>query len=187
MAISTQDGLDALVEQKKVEAEARKAAQMKQADAKRQRIDNLNSDGHGGTTKERSALPGVERLWKSEMEKAFPELAIAQWAAKERGQAKNLITKYDGRSVEAAVKYVVREWKTFNDRVFKGQGRIPTVGIILKLHESVVPVAVQWEKHAEVLEEWEKFYAEHPYDDPPDELERKYRAAKSDLTRMGLA
>lgn len=165
-------------------AEVQLAKEKKRAQAK----ENLASDGKNGSSPtQKQALKQLESTWAAEMGKRFPDLAIASWDAKNRGQARNLITKYDGGSADAAVKYVVRRWEEFNKSYFKGTGTIPTIGMILKLHETIVPVAVQWEKHADTMEKWEKFYAEHPYDDPPADLEKKYRAAKASLNALGLA
>ena len=153
-----------------------------------QNMENLNGDGKSRLTSEQKIdLKRLVVTWRVEMQKRFPDLAIAEWDAKNQGQAGNLITKYDGRSAGAAVKYVVRRWDEFKTQYFKGVGTVPTIGMILNLHETIVPVAVQWEKHADTMEKWEKFYAEHPYDDPPAELEKKYRAAKASLKALGLA
>ena len=172
-----------LAEKKQKKAAAQLAKQRKSEQAQA----NLASDGRGLTPEERKSVKSIENLWAEEMGKAFTDLAIAPWDAKQRGQTRNLITKYDGLSIEAAVKYVVRRWDEFNKQAFQGNGRLPSMGLILKLHETIVPVAVKWEKHADTMEKWEKFYAEHPYDDPPAELEKKYRAAKASLNALGLA
>jgi hypothetical protein len=187
----TSNGQTSLEELKaRVGRDAAKRAETQLAKEKKraQAAENLNGNGKSGLTPtQKQALKQVESVWSAEMGKRFPDLAIAAWDAKNRGQARNLVTKYDGRSAIAAVKYVVRGWEEFNEKYFKGTGTLPTIGMILKLHETIVPVAVQWEKHADTMEEWEKFYAEHPYDDPPADLEKKYRAAKASLNALGLA
>lgn len=180
------------LEQKKVDLAEKKRkrtdAQLAKDRARAQALANLASDGKATLTPEqKEAVKRLQNVWVPEMRQRFPDLTIARWDGRNWGQAWKLIEKYDGESAAAAVKYVVRRWGDFSERYFKGKGTVPTIGMILNLHETIVPVAVQWEKHADTLEEWEKFYAENPYEDPPAELEKKYRAAKAKLTQLGLA
>lgn len=182
----TQGALDEMSAKVAAEARKRREAVDRKARAKQQRIMNLSGEGKLTNPQKAKAISAVEAVWREEMQRAFPDLPIAVWGAKEGGQASKLITKYSGVAIVAAVKYVVRSWDAISDKFFQGRGDIPSMGLLLKLHERLVPIATQWVKHASVIEEWDAFFKAHPFGDPPSDLEDRHREAKKALAKLGL-
>lgn len=150
---------------------------------------NLKGNGQGSKPiAQRKAVDAIEKLWRSEMESAYPDLTvIVKWTAKDRGNVHQMI-EMGGSSlvVENTVKYVVRNWKTVSGRFGKGKHTgYPLVGWIISLAATLMPEADTWIKHVAVLEEWEQADADDPFGVPSD-LKARYRAAKEELRGIGL-
>lgn len=167
-------------EKAKAQVSANAQKRMKAQEAKEQRQKNLKSGGPKG--------PGVralEKVWVECMAVLEPELTIA-WDAKQRGQAKHLIERYGVQIASDALRYVVENWNKIGPRYFKRPG-VPTVGLVLKLHDSLVIEAQKWSQHRETISEWEEWAKENPYSlDPPGDLKARYQKAKNELQALGI-
>jgi hypothetical protein len=180
-------------ERLKLAAERGKAATQKTNKAAQKAKEKREARG-GGSGRVRtppaflSEVADLEKLWRVEMEKAFPDLVVAsEWAAQERGQARILLQKYPLPIVEVAFKYVIRNWSRINEKVFKGNALSPGLGMIVKLHDRFFPEAQKWEKIVPLLTERDQWRAEHPEEwDLPDELSSKISKYKDEMQALGL-
>lgn len=126
------------------------------------------------------------RVWRSEMQKTFPNMPLAAtWGQREYGQTQLLLDRYDEDRVEDGFRYVIRNWDKLRARIFKGTGGpVPTVGVLLSLHASLIPEAAVWTKHRDVLEEYAAFGSD--YQERPDDLVARYVEAQKELKALGL-
>jgi hypothetical protein len=126
------------------------------------------------------------RVWVSELSKTFPESPVStHWGQREYGQTKLLLDRYEADRVEDVFRYVIANWIKIKERMFKGQGSpVPSIGVVLSLHASLVPEAAVWAKHREVLDEYAQFGSE--YQERPHDLMARYLEAQKDLKSLGL-
>lgn len=177
--------LQAAIEEAKKKAAAAAEAKLRRTRVREEKIKNL-----GGSVVPLGLGKGIQRIentFREEMSIAMPGLTIALWDAQQRGQTKKLIEKYGTDLVVDAVKYVVRNWDAVQKHYFRGQGDIPNLGMLLKLHERIVPQAEQWAKHVGALDayrSWMQKNADDPF--PPEDLERAYVQAKQSLEKLGV-
>lgn len=149
---------------------------------------NLHGDGTAGMSSDvRQQVVRIERLWRSEIRAAYPDLTLVKWSGKERGQVQALLRDAgSGLLVENGVRYVVRNWKTLQDRYLKGRGGYPGIGFLTKLRTSLLPEAELWSKHADVFAEWDRATKVYDAFDIPEDLAERYRRAKAELERLGV-
>jgi hypothetical protein len=168
---------EAAVARARAEGRRRFGTRLDEDQGKRRKSENLS--GKPVSLPDRAQLRRFEEIWCVGMRRAFPDLEIAKWGPAERGKARNLLQKYSGPVVEQALDYLISEWPSINERILKGRGSVPSLGLLLKVHDILVPEAQRWAGNADVLREYEQWFKDHPNDPyPPDELERRYRAAQ---------
>jgi hypothetical protein len=172
----------------KERATAARQANFAKAQRRKQATANLNSDGLSSAPPNvRASLKEAEDAWRSEFSRRYPKLTNPAWTAAERGQVRELLTKYDGKTVVTAVRYVIREWDRISTRYLKGQGGFPGLGILVKLHRTLFAEAETWAEHANTLDEWRIWFEKNPDNPyPPAELEERYTLAKKELAAIGL-
>jgi hypothetical protein len=126
------------------------------------------------------------RVWRAEMQKQFPNMPLAAvWGQREYGQTQSLLDRYEADRVEDSFRYVIRNWDKLRERLFKGSGSpVPSVGVLVALHASLIPEAAVWAKHRVVLEEYAAFGSD--YQERPDDLVARYVEAQKDLKALGL-
>lgn len=129
----------------------------------------------------------LEKMWLGRMRERFPGVTIAAWAGKERGQVKQLIEKYGGAVAKQALDYVVSRWDDIRARFLKGKGGVPSIGFLLRFHDTLVVEAQRRGEWLQVKEEWERWQVQHPSDPyPPVDLETRYQRCKKDVDGLGL-
>lgn len=169
-------------ERAKAQVSANTQKRLKAAEVQEQRQKNLASKGPRD--------PGVralEQLWYELMERDLPSLTIARWGGKERGQARKLQDKYGVQIALDALRYVVANWNGINERIFKGRASHPTIGMVLKLHETLVIEAQKWSQHEQTISEWEAWTRENPYSlNAPGDLDERYQRAMKELEALGI-
>lgn len=171
----------------KAKARACRAAKEKREAAKARWRENLEGDGGGSSVSTRKQLKKLEAMWTEGIREMLPDVTVAAWGGKERGQARQLLEKYDGNIVETGVDYVLREWDSIRDRFLRGRGVVPTLGFLLKFHDSLIIEAQLWNEFRKAELEWKEFFRKNPgslY--PPADLEKKYKAAKKKFEALGL-
>jgi hypothetical protein len=178
------EGLEDVVEGAKKKSKAQTEANAKRAKKREQAKKNL--EGGAVPPARAKQLKALENLWRDLMEVHQPKLTIAKWGGKERGQAWQLVEKYDGKIVQDALRYVVENWESIRKRFFKGSGGKPTVGLVLRLHDSLVIEAQTWSEHQGTISEWEQWFRDNPHDLPSSDLRARYERAKKDLQGLGL-
>lgn len=135
---------------------------------------------------EKTPLSALSHVWRRELSEVFPEVPVPKrWGMDEYGKTKELLKRYDRDQVELVFVYVIRNWLALRQRMFKGTGSpVPGVGFVLKLHGTLMPEAVLWSKHREVIDEYRNFGDaddERPYD-----LQERYSQAMTELKALNL-
>jgi len=177
---------------KKAAAERRQRynEQRKENRKNEQRATNLQGNGLNGsklTPEQRKRLKKCEGLWLSGMRARWPDATFAAWSGKERGQCTKLLKLYPGDLVGQALSYVITNWDAIKERLFRGKGSFPTVGMVLRLHDVLVPEAETLGKALAVRDEYKQWFKDNPNSlYPPDDLEARYNAVKPDLEALGL-
>lgn len=158
----------------------------KQQRLKRQRDEALD-EGLDLPETEKSVYGPLFRVWKAEFVQAFPEvLQASRWGQREWGQLKHLVDRYPPDQVEDLLRFTIRNWKAIRQKLFKGVGSAaPTIGFVLRFHDSLAPDAAVWLKHRLVLEEYANFDAD-PEVERPTELLEMYLEARKELKALGL-
>lgn len=192
LAVRPADGK--LLELHSVVAEAarRSAAQLR-ANAERslkrkaqadQKASNLQ--GKPIVLSERKQLKRCEEIWQRELRSKYPGIDFAAWGAEERGKCRHLLTKYPGEIVEHALNYLVAEWEGINARLLKGKGSVPSLGLLVKVHDILVPESQTWQASRDVIDEYQRWFKANPGNPyPPEDLERRYRQATQGKPRSG--
>lgn len=182
----SQRTLDVITAEAGVRAKARRTKALKKTRQREEKLSNLA----GGLTGREMAkmITRVEAVWREEMAGAFPDVPVAKWDVKQRSQAKGVIEKYNTVLTIGAVRYVVRAWSTVSERYLGGKGDYPTMGLVLRLHERLVPASKAWSKYAGAIEEWDRWWAENPNRAfPPADLKERYTEAVEALKKRGTS
>jgi DNA-binding Lrp family transcriptional regulator len=162
---------------------ARREKRMREARTQESRSENLKGKGAARTP----GIKAMEKAWHSEWVEAFPSLAVAKWKGKEFGQCKQLMEKYDAFLVRTAIQYIVSCWSNIRTRVFKGRGTAPTMGTLLRMHDTFFPEAQKWVELRDAKSNYDAWFAKNPNNPyPPEELEKRYQAAQEGLKALGL-
>jgi len=164
---------------------AAREAQTNKARVREQCQANLASKGPKEMSK-RKQVAKLQETWRKAMTARYPSLSFARWEGKEAGQALKLAEKYSGPVAEQALDYLVTNWDAIQQRLLKGKGTVPSLGLLLKCHDILVPEAQQWASLRGVQKEWRDWFDLHPGKYPPSELRARYDAVKSDLEKLGL-
>lgn len=154
----------------------------------------LGADGRASNLKGRTYPPGrrqqlkaCETLWLDSLRSRWDDTLFATWGPKERGQVAHLLDRYSGVVVEQALRYVVDQWDSIKSRLFKGKGTFPSVGVVVAMHNILVPEAQLWSKIATIRQEYDQWFRDHPNDMvPPAELKERYDSARKDMEALGL-
>jgi hypothetical protein len=183
------DDLDHRKEAAQRSLEASKAKHKKAAEdklqrkrQKEQRRENLT--GEQKLSRQRT-LRVLEKQWREGMDTLYPNLVVAAWAGKERGQVWNLIEKYGLEITQLTFKYLLANWEMLCQRLFKKKS-IPTVGTVLYFHETLALEAQQWEKFAKVEEEFRSQVDPENMFDAPPELLTRYAEARQEMVDLGI-
>ena len=135
-----------------------------------------------------ATVRALEKLWLEEFAAAFPDLPPStnqRWEAHHFRDALFLLQRYSGDEVTVTLRYVLREWASIRERIFKGDAEQPVLRMVGKLHARFVREALAWEKWAPVLQEYRAWREENPGDPfPPSDLKARYDAAKKELAWM---
>ena len=171
-------------EAKKRGMEARSAAQLidRRLTQKKQ-----NLAGSPVPLSQKKVFADIEEMWLGKMRERFPGVTIAAWGGKERGQVKQLLEKYGGVVAKTALDYVVSRWDDIRARFLKGKGGVPSIGFLLRFHDTLVVEAQRRSEWLQVKEEWESWQIQHPSDPyPPADLEARFQRCKRDVDGLGL-
>ena len=171
-------------EAKKRGMEARSAAQLidRRLAQKKQ-----NLAGSPVPLSQKKVFADIEEMWLAKMRERFPGVTIAAWGGKERGQVKQLLEKYGGVVAKTALDYVVSRWDDIRARFLKGKGGVPSIGFLLRFHDTLVVEAQRRSEWLQVKEEWESWQIQHPSDPyPPEDLEARFQRCKRDVDGLGL-
>lgn len=140
--------------------------------------------------RERAAEEGLEPkkahgylrdVWLAEFTRAFPSVpASKDFGPQQWGQLQLLLKLYDPDQIEASFVFTIRNWAALRKKFWKGGGGpTPGVGVVLRLHESIVPAASIWCKHAATLEEYRT--CGDRYQERSEELRGRYAGAVQEL------
>lgn len=164
------------VEKAKERAKESNTRRLRRAMEKDQRRQNL--EGSATPLSLRKSVSVIQNTWKEEMAAHFPDITFGPWAAKERKLCKDLVEKYSCQLTLTAIRYVIRRWGDIEERYFKRSGGFPSIGFLVRFHDTMFPEAQRWEKVAAIEEEWDRWFRENPGKRPPSDLRRKYQSLK---------
>lgn len=169
-------------EEARAGSKAQKEANRKRDAAKARRIRNF--DGNEVEKKDKEVKRFLEKAWISAYAEAFPEEEVGAWDGRIRGQTMQLVKLYDVGKVEAGLRYIALHWSTLRTR-FKAKGK-PSVGFLHRFHDALIPEAAQFASVFALKEEWDAWWHENPDEDPPEELEQRFRKHSKDMESLGL-
>jgi hypothetical protein len=129
-----------------------------------------------------------ERVWQQNYKEAIGG-AQGLWGAKERGQMRNLLDKYQGDSevVLNSIRFVIRNWKKINERYLRNKGSVPTIGFLLKFSGTLVPESEKWIEFYKVDQERKMYLNANPSKRrAPRGLESKWGTLLNHMVEIGL-
>ena len=186
--------LDRMVEEAKARNRAALETKLKKEREKTQKKANLSSDK--GYREQRAGALRIETIWREEMAAAFPNVPQIAWFKKERGklvarkegkQIADLLEGYGSEDVvEKMVQDFIQQWAHFGPLLTKAKDSIPTVGLLVACHATVVAEGVKFVRRDAVVEEWEAWQAANagnPFAQPPADLAARYQAATAKAKR----
>lgn len=179
-----EDRLQRLAALQQQASEKSKAAQTVKLERARAKEEKLRALEGKTPLARRKILERLELAWKQEHQKCFPDAPLGKWVAKHRGQAWNLVDRFDADLVEKLFVYAIRNWATLRERQLRGRaGPFPPFGLIVAMADTLIPEASLWFTHKGVLEEYAS-YGE--YDRKPEDLRERYLKACEALKSLGL-
>lgn len=168
---------------------AGRTKQVEDLDRQAQRERNLK----GGTKYPHAVIRASRDVWgvyTERLREKYPKVPVVKWNAdgnaKARGQVYRLVDMYGGEATIEAVRYVVGNWDSINERFFKKITGPPHVGALAAMHEPLFRESALWSEHREVMEEWDEWYRKNPMKSAPDELKERYEVARQALSALGL-
>lgn len=172
--------LNEVMERAKAKTKASNEKRLQKALERDKRLANLA--GSDVPVQQKKSLAAVSRAWSEELHSKYPDLVFAEWGPKERGICRNLLEKYPCQVTLTAVRYVIRRWDDIEARFFKRTGGVPTLGFLVRFHDTIFLEAQRWEGLSKVQEEWDRWFRENPGKHPPSELVDRYQKAKVAMT-----
>ena len=127
----------------------------------------------------------LEGLWKAAWAECFPTLPTLAWGAKERGLVRSMMERLSEDALADVIRYALYRWEHVNKTFFKGQGRPPTLGFVAKFHEQFHLDATRYKNAMVVVDEWRAAVVASQGQSVPDELGKRYDAAKQELAHLG--
>ena len=178
--------LDAVIQRAKDKSGEQRDAKLKRdSSRKRQR---MNLEGKAGVADKKfpRLVRDLQRSWIRDYKERFPDMPLAEWAGKEKGQITQLVAKYNGEQVGQGLTYIVTNWEKIAAR-FNRKAGVPTPGFLLTFHGDLIPEAVRWSRVADVQREYDAWIADNPgVWEIPEDLERRYQTVRSELEALKL-
>ena len=172
---------------RRLEATRAQHKKAKEAKLKRKRDKEQRRENLGGSKKipRQRTLRALEEQWRAGLDQLYPNLVVAAWAGKERGQVWQIVEKYGVDLSQLIFKYFLANWETLCQRLFKKKS-VPTVGTVLYFHETLALEAQQWSKFSEIEEEFKaKVDPEDMFSADP-ELMSRYAEARQEMVDLGI-
>ena len=172
--------------------EAAKARQRRAAESKMKKVREREAreaalGGNPVPLSRKKQLQEWEILWKDLMASRFPDIQLAPWGAKERGQVWQVAEKYETKIVTAAITYLVEQWDSIKARMFKNRGGVPSVGFLLRFHDVVAVESQLWSDFKIVKSQYDQWFNENPNEPyPPQELEERFRKIREQVKDLGF-
>lgn len=123
--------------------------------AKRGRVAELRRQNLRGKRPSRELLR-LEERWFEGVRQFWPDTEFAAWGPREYGQVRGLLGRYSHDVVELLLEYASWGWRAINARYFKGAGTVPTVGMVVKMHDLISPEAQRWGPYREAHKRYER-------------------------------
>jgi hypothetical protein len=141
----------------------------------------------------------LERVWREEMQIAFPNLPQIAWfkregfktvARKEGKLAADLLEGYgdDFDYVKSLVECFLQNWKLFGPMLTKQSDSIPTFGLMYACHATVAAEHAKLKTRNSAIEQYEQWQRDNAGDSfamPPADLFAAYNAAVSAKAKKG--
>lgn len=177
------DSLAPLIARRK-EADKAKATAAASDKATKERA-QANLKGAVESPRQQAASTRLEMLWKECWAECFPTLPTLPWGAKERGMVRTMMERLSEDALADVIRYALYRWEHINKAFFKGQGRPPTLGFVMKFHEQFHLDATRYLNAMVVVKEWRAAVVASRGQSVPDELGKRYDAARTELASLG--
>jgi hypothetical protein len=177
---------DAIIQRAKDKAGEQRDANLKRDSGRKRK--RLNLEGKAGVSDSKfpRLVGDLQRSWTRDYKSRFPDMPLAEWAGKEKGQIAKLVEKYNGEQVGFGLTYIVTNWEKIAAR-FNRKAGVPTPGFLLTFHSDLIPEAVRWSRVADVQREYDAWIEENPgVWEIPEDLERRYQTVRSELEALKL-
>jgi len=164
----------------------RASAQLKASADKQAKMANLQ--GKPMSVSKTQQLARCQDIFVGGLRERAPTFDFPPWGPKDKSMCWDLIEKYDGPRIEQALRYLITEWDSINLRLFKKSGGLPTLRVLVKLHDTIVVEAHQYAGYAEVKAEYDKWMKDNPNQFyPPKDVSDRYEKAKKQMASLGAA
>ena len=183
--VKKQQGIEAAVAYAKARSEREREKKLQRERRREEKV--RNTEGEEKRDKMGMLINRYQKLWWREIDEHLPDTPVTRWDSKQRRHAKKMLEKYETSAAFDSASYLIRNWSKIREIFFKGEGYgPPTIGLLISLHDSIVPMAIAWAKVKDVLEEWNRVHGDDPYAIPDEDLERRYNEAKRMLDEVGV-
>jgi DNA-binding Lrp family transcriptional regulator len=172
----------------RTQAAQRKRGEEKLSQVRTDEQRQANLKGKVTSISSKQQIRKFEEAWMEGVRAKWPNITFATWGPKEVGMCKLLLERYSGDTIKQALHYLVEQWDTINSRFFKNQGGFPTLRLLSKLHDSLIPESQRWSELKAISERYHRWIRSHPNDlNLPEDLEAQYQAARKEMASLGIA
>lgn len=175
--------LQAVVDRAKAASKAAATAKLAVQARKDRNAANLAGKAPAGTQK--AAMERLEGTWRSLMAGILPDVTLARWGGKERGQARQLVDKYSVDIAEGALRYLVLEWGPIRARFLKSSGGVPSLGLLLRCHDVLVVESQRWVAYYDTKLAVDAWWQANPDGvQLPQELDDRWRRLRKEMAGL---
>ena len=155
---------------------SRKSEEVVPADTEQEPV---TVSGKSGLSREqaiarRELMDRLYTIWNVGFAEHLPGVFVAKWGPMERGQLDGLLRNYNEDLVALGLRYLCANWVGIRSRFFKGRGGVPSLGLLVRCHTTLMPEAQLWEKADRAREDLRAWMRDHPDSlTTPSELQKR--------------
>lgn len=127
----------------------------------------------------REAKEYLAKVWYGSLQEHFSlTVSKAVWSKSDGGRITSMLASKSLDELEAALRYTVRNWKEIGPRFFKDRSTpLPTIAFVDSFVDNMVQESKSWTDSSDVEAEWDAWWRDHPYEQPPEDLQKRYEEA----------
>lgn len=160
-----------------------KAAKPKKTNPKRK-------EGAAKAMATREAKEYLAKVWYEELGTVFGvSVTKPAWSQGDGAKITALLQFRSLDDLEGVLRYTVRNWKEIGARYFKDRSTpLPTIAFVSSFVDNMVQEAQSAPEGdlSALKDEWDAWHFDHPFDPPPEDLQRRYDEAKPRLQALRL-